>query len=262
MCDKTQRNRLFYDIETSFCQGSFWRPGFKQTIRPEQILKHAQIICISWKWEGEDQVHHLDWGLKKQCDKKLLKKFIKVLDKADEIVAHNGDRFDIKWIRARAAYHNLIMRPDYRSIDTLKLCKRYFNLPAYTLKHIAEYFELTHKLESGGLKNWIDVIVHKDKDALDNMLYYCDGDIITLEEVFHKIRPYIKASFNYPALRHEAKWRCPECGQLPVCNKSYTTTMGTIRRMMHCKHGCGQYFVISNKSYQDLLTFKLQNDIK
>ena len=77
------RKRLFYDIETSFCQGTFWRPGYNQTIFPNQILKYAQIICVSWSWEGEDEIHHLDWGVEKQCDKKLLKEFIKVWNHAN-----------------------------------------------------------------------------------------------------------------------------------------------------------------------------------
>ena len=122
------KKRLFYDIETSFCQGHFWRPGWNQNILPHQITDYAKIISIHWSWEGSDKVYNLDWGLNKQCDKRLVKKFIKVLNKADEIVAHNGDRFDIKWIRTRAVFHGLEMRDTYNSIDTLKLCKKYLNL--------------------------------------------------------------------------------------------------------------------------------------
>ena len=87
-------------------------------------------MTVSWKWEGSKKVQHLDWGLKEQCDKKLVEKFIKVLDKADEIVAHNGDRFDIKWIRTRALYHGIEMRDTYTTIDTLKMCKKYLSLPS------------------------------------------------------------------------------------------------------------------------------------
>ena len=132
------RKRLFYDIETSFCEGHFWRPGWNQTILPHQIINYAQIMTISWKWEGFDKVHHLDWGLKKQCDKKLVEEFIKVLDKADEIVAHNGDRFDIKWIRTRALFHGLEMRDTYVMIDTLKMCKKYLSLPSNKLAEVAK----------------------------------------------------------------------------------------------------------------------------
>lgn len=93
-----KRKRLFYDIETSFNIIADFSCGYNKIIRPNQIIKERQIICISYKWEDEYEVHSLDWG-KRQCDKALLKKFVKVIGEADELVAHNGDRFDIKWIK-------------------------------------------------------------------------------------------------------------------------------------------------------------------
>lgn len=259
---KNTKKRLFYDIETSFCEGTFWRPGYNLSIHPNQILKHGQIICISWKWEGVDEIHHLDWGIEKQCDKALLKTFIKELNKADEIVAHNGNRFDIKWIRARAAFHNLDMKPFYRMIDTLKMTKQLFALPSFKLAEIAKYFGLTSKLDPGGLQTWIDIVIHKDQEALDRMIWYCDGDITTLEEVFIKVRRYSKNSSNFAVLSGEGKFMCPECGNLSKWNKTYTTAAGTIKHNMKCRDKvCGQYFQINNKSYQDYLTYKMLNSL-
>ena len=48
-------------------------------------------------------------------NKKLIKEFIKILGEADEIVAHNGDRFDIKEIRTRAIQTTNLMFPHYRT---------------------------------------------------------------------------------------------------------------------------------------------------
>lgn len=258
------RKRLFYDIETSFCQGTFWRPGYNQTIFPNQILKYAQIICVSWSWEGEDEIHHLDWGVEKQCDKKLLKAFIKELDKADEIVAHNGDRFDIKWIRTRALFHGLEMRPQYNSIDTLKLCKAYLSLPSNKLSEVARYYDLTAKLDPGGLQTWIDIVINKDAEALETMLVYCDGDITTLKEVYEKIRVYTKPRLNYATLNGGDKFECPECAHTAIyTNKTYTTAMGTIKHHVRCKSKtCRTSYTISNKAYMDYLQYKMMNNIK
>lgn len=260
---KKQKKRLFYDIETSFCQGTFWRPGYNQSIHPNQILRHGQIICVSWKWEGEDKVHNAHWGLRQQCDKKLLKKFITQLNIADEMVAHNGNRFDIKWIRARAAYHNLDMKPFYRSIDTLKLSKQYFALPSYKLAEIAKYFGLTAKLDPGGLNTWIDIVINKEKEALKIMLKYCDGDIITLEEVYNKIKKYVKHTTNYSVLHGGAKFDCPECGNTGHWNKTYTTAAGTVKHYMRCSDKvCGTYWDINNKTYMDYLQYRMMNKVK
>lgn len=255
------RKRLFYDIETSVCEGVFFRPGYNQTINPQQVLKHAKIICISYKWEGEEEVHNLDWG-KKQCDKQLLKKFIKLLDRSDEIVAHNGDRFDIKWIRARALFHGLTMKPKYNSLDTYKLCKKYLALPSYKLAEVAKYYGLTPKIDAGGLQTWIDVVVNKSPKALDHMKYYCDGDIITLEEVFNKIRPYVAPSLNYSVLHGGEKFFCPECSSIGKWNKTYTTAAGTIQHYMKCRDKqCGTYYKVNNKTYIDYLKYTTLNNI-
>ena len=87
--------RLFFDIETSYAKGWFWRPQYNTNIDYSQILEHAKIICISYKWQHEDKVHNLKWT--KDCDdKQMLIDFTKVMLKADEIVGHNSDRFDEK----------------------------------------------------------------------------------------------------------------------------------------------------------------------
>ena len=61
------------DLETSMCVGWFWRTG-KQFINANQIIEGTKIISAHWSWEGEEEVHHVHWGLKKQCDKKVLKR--------------------------------------------------------------------------------------------------------------------------------------------------------------------------------------------
>ena len=78
----------------------------------------------------------------------------KELDKADEIIAHNGDRFDIKWIRTRAVYHGLQMKHTYNSIDTLKVAKKYLNLPSNKLAEICSYYGLEAKRDAGGINRW------------------------------------------------------------------------------------------------------------
>jgi len=262
------KKRLFYDIETSFCEGHFWRPGWGVNILPHQIIKHAQIICISWKWEGKDEVHHLDWGVKKQCDKALLTKFIKELDKADEIIAHNGDRFDIKWIRTRALFHGIEMRHSYNSIDTLKWSKKYLNLPSNKLAEICKYYNLVNKLDAGGISTWTDIVFHKSQEALDRMVHYCDGDILSLEAVFKKLLPYTKPTMNYGVLRGVGeKFSCPSCGGHDVgLNKTYTTAAGTIQHYMICNtRKCDSYrrtYKVNNKQFMDFLQFKIVNNIK
>jgi hypothetical protein len=257
------RKRLFYDIETSFCKGHFWRPGYNQRIGPEQITDYAKIISIHWKWEGKDKIHNLNWGLKKQCDKSMLKTFIKEMDKADEIITHNGKRFDTPWIRTRALYHKIPMMHTYNEIDTYKLCKKYLNLPSNSLKEVCKYYDLPAKVDAGGLQTWVDVIYKKDKEALSHMLFYGDGDITSLEAVFNKILTYIKPNMQYSILNGGDKYECPECGKIGRLRKTYVTAAGTRQHYMSCTdRKCVNSFKINNKTYMDYLQYKIRSNIK
>ena len=79
----TTPKRLFFDIETSPNIGLFWSAGFKLNIAPENIIKERAIICICYKWQGQDKVYSLQWD-SKQEDKKMLTEFIKIANECDE----------------------------------------------------------------------------------------------------------------------------------------------------------------------------------
>lgn len=246
------RKRLFFDIETSFNIGIFWRSGYNLTIQPEDIIKERAIICVSWKWEDKPEIHTLTWD-EKQCDKKLLKAFIKEMNKADEVIAHNGDRFDIKWLRTRCLFHGLPMFPQYQSIDTLKHAKSQFNFNSNKLDYIAKFLGVGAKLKHEGMDMWKAIVFNKDKDALNRMVQYCEMDVEVLEKVYHKLRPYTKHKVNYAVLRGEEKYCCPNCGTPNVrLRKTYTTAQGTIQHYMTCKE-CDNYYKVNNKTYIEFL---------
>jgi len=140
--------RLFFDIETSPNIGLFWTAGYKQNISHENIIKERAIICICYKWAGEDEVHSLTWD-KNQNDKKLLEQFIKILNDANEIIGHNGDRFDLPWIRTRCLYHRIPIFPNYTTLDTLKNSRSKFKFNSNKLDYIASFLGLGKKIHTG-----------------------------------------------------------------------------------------------------------------
>jgi hypothetical protein len=257
------RKRMFFDIETSPNIGIFWRAGYNLTITPYDIIQERAIICVSWKWENEDKIHTLTWD-KNHCDKKLLKDFIKELEKADEAIAHNGDRFDIKWIRTRAIKHGIDMHHTYNTIDTLKLSKSGFNFNSNRLDYIAQYLGVGKKLETGGLDLWKKVCLEKCTDSLKKMVDYCEQDVRVLELVFQKLNPYTKPKTQYAVLRGGEKFHCPECGRLANYKSIKVTAAGTIQHRMQCsdRKECRKQFTINNKTYMDFLKYKMMNNIK
>lgn len=242
--------RLFFDIETGYYTARVWRIGKVGYISPESIKEDKEIICISYKWQYEDKVNTLDWRM---GEKNMLKQFIKIMGEADEIVAHNGDRFDIKELRTRCIKHGVLMFPNYRTLDTLKKSRAYFNFASNKLDYIGKYLNTGRKLDHEGFDLWVKVVEGKDENALNRMVAYCEQDVIVLEDTFFVLSPYINHNNNFAVITGGEKWHCPECASEKVeMFRTYTTAMGVIRRQMKCNN-CKKQYRISNRTYMHML---------
>ena len=136
--------RLYFDIEVSPNIVTSWNVGYKQKIDYQDIIEERKVICICWNWEGEKTIHSLSWD-ENRDDKTMLIEFIKVINTADELIAHNGDNFDIKWLRTRCLKHGITMFPTYVSLDTLTKARRNFRLNSNRLDYIAKYVGVGRK---------------------------------------------------------------------------------------------------------------------
>lgn len=249
------RKRLFFDIETSPLVVYSWNVGRKISLTHDNIIEERAIICISYKWEGEKDVHTLTWSSNKS-DKTLLRQFVAILNEADEVVAHNGDAFDIPWIRGRCLYHGISIPPVIDSIDTYKVARRLFKLPSLKLDYLAQLLFNDRKATTGGFSLWKDVC-GKDKKAakkaLDIMTIYCEKDVLLLEKVFNKLNPYIPNKVNYAAANGLSAVCCSECGSSKThVSKTRVSAAGIKRVQMQCNN-CGKYFTISNTKYEAVL---------
>jgi hypothetical protein len=250
--DKLNLGRiLIYDIETSPNIGWFWRAGFKQNISPEQIIKERGIICVSYKWLGEDQVYNLTWD-KNQCDRFLIEQFVEVLNESDMIVAHNGDRFDIKWLRTRALFHRIPMLPNYKQFDTLKVAKSKLYLNSNKLDYISKFLGFEGKIKTD-ISLWMDIIFNNDRKALNKMLEYCDEDVRQLENVYNELKFIDNPRFHAGVISGKVKQTSPISGGVNIeLVKTTTTSSGTIKHIMRDKDN-GRIFEMSDTNYKKFL---------
>ena len=156
---RTQRRRLFFDLESSPNIGLFWDAGYKKNIDYSNIIKERAIICICWKWEDDKEIQFAHWD-KNQNDKSLLEKFIKIANEADELIGHNGDRFDLPWIRTRCLYHRIPVFPNYTTLDTLKNARSKFNFNSNKLDYIAKFLGVGEKIHTG-YDLWKNIVLNK-----------------------------------------------------------------------------------------------------
>jgi len=243
--------RLFFDIENAPYKGWFWQTGWKQTVGTHQIDEDKRIIMVCYKWQHEDKVHVIKWD-KNQDDKELLEKFIKVLGEADEAIAHNGDRFDIKELRTRAIMQGVLMFPKYRTFDTLKKARQYFNFPSNRLDYLGEISGFGGKMETN-YDLWREVVDNKSSKAMKEMVEYCIRDVLVLEAVFYWMSPFVNHETNFAVKLGKGKWCCPECGSEKVkLSHTDTTRMGYIKRHFKC-NDCRKFYHVSNRTYLSYL---------
>ncbi len=231
------RKRLFFDIETSPNIGLFWSAGYKQRIDYNNIIKERAIICICYRWENEKTTHSLQWD-SKQNDKSMLRQFIKVANHANELIGHNGDRFDLKWIRTRSLFHGIEMFPDYTTIDTLKIAKNKFRFNSNRLDYIAQYLGLQGKLETE-FDLWKDIVLKNCPKSMKKMVKYCKHDVEILEKVYHQLKKHTYTKTHYGVFFNESRETCKECGcEDLTIQRTRVTSAGTRFNIYKCDE-CG-----------------------
>tara|TARA_R110000782_G_C14727419_1_gene404817 strand:- start:46 stop:996 length:951 start_codon:yes stop_codon:yes gene_type:complete len=250
---------LVYDIETS--RGvfkAFWTG--KQYLGYKAMVKEPSIISISWKWLGNDKIHHLTWD-KNHSDKEMVKSFLIEYNKADMLIGQNNDNFDNRWVQARAMKYGFDFNTYLRSFDIMKQNKKLFRVVSYSMDYTAKFLNVTFKQSHEGIKMWDmieDGTKEEQKEYLQKMVDYNVGDIITTEEIYLKNRKYYGHKTHFGVLNGGEKYTCPNCGTLQVeLYKTSITPAGTIQRIMRCKID-GVKYKLTNKQYIAFLDYKIK----
>lgn len=209
---------LIFDIETSPIRGTAWRTYDTNLVWVEQDW---HIMSFAWKWLGKRQTYCLalpdfkdEYKIDPTNDYYLLERLHQLFTMADVVVAHNGDRFDQKKTNARLIQHGFNPPEPYKTIDTLKVAKKYFAFTSNHLDDLGEYLNVGHKLDTGGKGLW-QACLEGDAKAWKKMKAYNKQDVVLLEKVYLKLRPWID---NHPsmALMEEKPDSCPKCGKGPL----------------------------------------------
>jgi DNA polymerase elongation subunit (family B) len=179
---------MLWDVENTANVADVWG-YYEQNV--VHVRKPYEILCISYKWLGQKNVKTLSRKqFKDKTDKTLLKAFSKVLAKADIIVAHNGDKTDIRKVNARLAKHSLPPAITGRSEDTLKLARKHFLFNGNGLGDLATFLGVGKKLKTSGYEMWLGCEEGADVSWTE-MIKYNKQDVVLLEGVFNKLKPWL-----------------------------------------------------------------------
>jgi uncharacterized protein YprB with RNaseH-like and TPR domain len=187
----------------------------------------------------------LTWDAK-QCDKKMLERFVKIANTADELVGHNGDKFDLAWIRTRCLYHGIEMFPNYTTIDTLKVARSKFKFNSNKLNYIAKFLGIGQKIHTD-FDLWKRIVLEKDKVAMDKMVKYCKMDVILLEKVYKHLSAHIAPKTHYGVIFGGDRGSCPECGSDHLVRYLKKVSATGVKKIIYQCKTCGKFHVKLDK---------------
>lgn len=251
---------VLLDIETSPLTAYTWRAFDDNALK---ILEFSKVMSVAYKDLYEDSITCKtlpDYkGYKNGLlnDERLVKDIWKVLDDADVVIAHHGDRFDLPKLNARFVFYGLTAPSAYKSIDTKKVASRYFKFDSNSLNNLGAYLNLGAKVENGGFSLW-DRCIQGDKDAWKRMAEYNIQDVLLLEKVYLTLRPFME---NHPHLGllsgSDTESSCPTCQSTEVIKRGFSITRTGKRQRYQCT-SCGSWS--SGKFEKSSLKSILVND--
>lgn len=242
---ETPKVKIFIgDVETSASiVYSFSR--FKAFIKPDQVIQEPYMLTWAGKFVGNPNIISYklpDFEEQFESDftndKLLIEALWKILDECDIFVAHNA-RFDQGWFNQRCLYWNINPPSPYKVIDTLRELKQICALPSNSLASAANYFELPNrKLDNAGWSLW-QRCMEGDPEAFIEMETYNIGDITTLEDLYLKIRPFMKNHPNVALYQETDASCCVACGsnKLTKLENKYSYTQLSKFEIYRCECG-------------------------
>lgn len=203
---------LIFDIETSPMKAYVWK-RWKENISLDQTISEWFMICWSAKWLGDKTVYSdrlTSEEILEENDKRITESLWKLLDEADMVVAHNGKRFDIPKMNSRFIIHNLPPCSPYKQIDTKEISAKVFGFSSNKLDALATYFGFPNKDETD-FTLWKRCL-EGEEEALEYMEKYNKKDVLILEKVYLKLRPWTTRHPNSGLYIDSDRPVCPVCG--------------------------------------------------
>lgn len=235
---------VLWDIETTHNLVAVFKLFGEDYISPDNLLQERYIVCAAWKDLGKTAVSAVStlddpkrFAKDPHDDYHVVKTLHAVLSDADVIIAHNGDKYDIKFTEGRMLFHGLSPLPPIVKIDTLKVAKDRFLFNSNKLDYLGSFLKVGRKKPTtGGL--WLRVL-QGDKAAVKEMVTYNKQDVELLERVFEKLRPYVANHISRQLFGQTTG--CPRCGSVKVQSRGTHRATTRVYQRFQCQ-GCGGWF--------------------
>lgn len=203
---------LLFDTENSATLGFVWGL-YDQNLQYDRVVQDWHSLCWSAKWLFDSEIMHdvlTEKEAKNHDDRRITESMWNLLDQAQIVIAHNALGFDIKKLNTRFIRHGLNPPSSYQVVDTLTQARSNFAFTSNKLDDLCSFFGFPKKIETN-FELWKRCF-YGDPNALKDMDLYCNNDVAILEEIYLKLRPWIKGHPNWNLWSEENISVCPNCG--------------------------------------------------
>jgi uncharacterized protein YprB with RNaseH-like and TPR domain len=176
---------LILDLETtdlSADRGVILCASYESSAKPGKVCTIRQ----------DDPEINPDWETKRSNDRELVKRVNAIVREHDVIVAHNGSRFDLPFLRTRAMRWGLAPLRDVKNVDPLQIAWRKFRLRSNRLGAISDHLGIEDKKTPLDLSIWTAAMLDGSKKAMNLIVEHCEADIKVLSAVLPHVKQFIK----------------------------------------------------------------------
>lgn len=213
----------------------------------------GHILCAAGKWLNEKKVYK--WRIDESDgfattpgswfnDSHIVRGIKTFVEGADAVIAYYGGygRFDVPFVNTRLITNGLEPLPPVTVIDPHKAAKSKLKLNRNTLDAVSTLFGTTSKKGFVPWVHWLRA-QYGDKKSMKILLDYCVDDVLTLEELYLKIRPLIT---DHPHVSGHVDGNDPRT-QCTCCGSYCSQARGTRRTRLYEVYRrscnvCGSFF--------------------
>lgn len=203
---------LYFDIESVGLEVKTYNLK-TDYISPKNVLKDWALLSYAGSFESDpENFFYLDqrYTENKRDDRQLTEGLHALLSKADIIIGHNVDNFDLKKFNTKATKYGLEPLSKKMTFDTLKIARKYFAVTSNSLWYLANFFGLENrKSEHGkypGDKLW-DECMAGNMEAWDENELYNKQDVLTTRDLFKYLAKY-DPRINFQSFYHKPTCSC------------------------------------------------------
>ena len=207
----------------------------------------GSLLCIGYKWYGHPRVYiptildHQKPGESTDMldDHGLVKAFAAVFNSADYHVTWYGNKFDLPFIRTKLLkYGEPPLRP-IPSVDLWWTAAKKFKLHNNRLASWQEYLETDHNKTPIHFGDWRRA-AFGNRAALERVKLHCKMDVLSLEEVFTKFRPWLRNEPTRSWYTGDHGLACQSCGSHNLRRQGFKLTKVGRFQQWQCQD-CGKW---------------------